>query len=683
MFTVRQYRFRRIAIRVTVTVITCMMFGCEDGGKQRPQVEDGPLISRDQSDEGGSGQSSNTAVALTAKDEPSASNVRSDGYIERLIAAGWDRRAAESVVELNAEWFDIQAAENPGGLEIQLKLLAALGEYRDLHGFIADHPETAGLLAAAGNPRLVADSLRVADNNGEYFRMSGLYVQHADPHDAASLALALKSNQDLICALHRRGLWGSEAIFIFDRDEAGNAYEMWLRDAISGKLAVSDDDLAGFLNLVMRHGTAIRERMRDDNDFRRRFRSDLWPKLARVVASQEGAFEHYLDEPRVWDLLALDNGEELLKRCGLVAIDLLYGYPEIDHPAYPKPLHDEIIQILLRREELPIHSLMKFRHEPAFHRLLQRSVSLETRSAALAKLVQAGPNYPSTLAFYDRLSDSALAEEVGPTPSGPLTWVPLYYTVYEVPKKLLQGREPTWMDLFSAAADAIFIVPDLFSGGQTAVARKALVAGGRKAAERAALKLAEKGAEKVFVTTLRDTGLELAKKRLGREVATRLSERELVNWSVSGLLSQMQQAVVSTVGKATTFEITKPVQFMFQYAGAGRQTWRRLTNLEARLFMRGDAKVFVRVANVPVAVLGTRGAALLNQTAEDLSIGAAAESEPGQEVLRSVFEKAISARDQLIAWQKNVSAWWLHHASAIDHNERSSPRQDGVEQGTE
>ncbi len=607
----------------------------------------------------------------TPPDQSAARNNDSTQYVDRLTAAGWEQRAAESVVELNAEWFAIQKEENPAGLEIQLKFLSNLGKHPDLHGFLVDHPETAGLLASASDPQLVAESLRFAANNrannSDYHRVTGLYVQHASARDVTDIALLLKDNHDLICMLLGRGLLGCEALFIFDRESLeADEYETWLREIIESKSAASDEDLASFVNLVMRHGPAIRGRMREDEDFRQRFRSVLWPKLTNVVASQQGSFEHYLDEERIWDLLARENGEVLLRRCGLLPIDLLYGYPEIDHPAYPESLHERIIQILLRRKELAIHSLMKFRREPQFHKLLQRDLSPDTRSAALAQLHRSGTNYPEKLALYERLGDSALAEEVGPPPSGIITWVPFYYTLYEVPKKRLQGREPTGMDLFSAAVDPLFLIVDVATGGGTVAARKVLFAGGKEASKRVGKEMAEKGVGKVFVTTLRDTGLDLARNRVGKEVAEKLGEKGLVVWRISGAISQMQQMVKSTIGKLTTFEITNAVQFMSRYSGVGRETWKRLTGMEARLFMRGDAKVFVRIGNVPVAFIGTRSAALLNSTAQDLSIGAMAESDPGQDALHGGVKLVLSAKEQLRKWQQNVSAWWLLNASAID-----------------
>jgi hypothetical protein len=137
----------------------------------------------------------------------------------------------------------------------------------------------------------------------------------------------------------------------------------------------------------------------------------------------------------------------------------------------------------------------------------------------------------------------------------------------------------------------------------------------------------------------------------------------------------MQQAVRSAIGKATTFEITRPVQFMFRYSGLNRETVKRSTGLEARLFMRGDAKVFVRLTNVANAVVGSRSAAFFERTAQDLALGMAFESQPGQEIVHEGINLLASAREQLRAWKQNVSAWWLLHASrdtpdAQSHDER-------------
>ena len=157
-------------------------------------------------------------------------------------------------------------------------------------------------------------------------------------------------------------------------------------------------------------------------------------------------------------------------RCGLLAIDLLYGHPEI--PGYPKSyeksLHPRLIQLLLHGDGRVIDGLYKYRNRPLFSKILSRPLSTETIRSTIFKLNNAGPAYTSLLTGYDKMTDAGLAEEVGPPGPGgwiPYEWIPLYYTVYEVPRKIMQGRDPSTMDWVQAAIDPFFLVIDLLARG--------------------------------------------------------------------------------------------------------------------------------------------------------------------------------------------------------------------------
>jgi len=575
---------------------------------------------------------------------------RGETLIADLVHSGWRADAARAVVELNEEWFGIQREENPARHSRQVALLHRLGKYPELSGFLVAHPETAGLLAGTDDPPRIAGTF--PDTAPDYDLIAACYVQHAAPDDAARLGEALARHRDLILDFRRRGLIGVEVIFMFDRDApAVDAYDLWLRETLEPHAEWSADELSSFANLAMRHGPDLRRRMRGAPEFSSRFRGDLWPELVRVASRDQNMFEKYLDDTRVWDLLLLEQGEQLLRGSGLLAVDLLYGYREIGHDPYPEGLRDRVAQLLLRGDERTIHALLRYRTEALFHKLISRPLTTDALRAALGRLYQAGPGYPELLAKFDRLSDTALTEEVGPPSSGLIVWIPFYYTVYEVPKKLIQGRDPSAMDWFSAIADPAFLVIDITSGGGSKAVRETVSKGGRT--------VMEKGAEKVWVTTLRNTGLELARNQLGKEVVEGLGERELAGWTVTQTLSGVQQAVRDAMGRATTFEITKPVQFMYRYSGVGREAWRRWAGMEARLFMRGDARVFVRLSNVAGAVVGSRTAAFFDRTAKDLAIGAVAESEPGQNVIEASARGVLSAKEQLGQWRRQVSAWWM------------------------
>jgi hypothetical protein len=359
-------------------------------------------------------------------------------------------------------------------------------------------------------------------------------------------------------------------------------------------------------------------------------------------------FEHFLDDERIWDLLALDTGEMLLTERGLLAIDLLFGYPQFGRPAYPPRLHDQVTQILLKGNETTILALQHFRAERRFHRLLERSLPAGTLVAAIEHLFANASNYVNLLNTYDRLSDTALIDEVGPPPTGLVTWIPFYYTVYEVPKKLLQGREINGGDCFDALLDPAFLVVDLYSMGSASAVKSAI-----------------KGSKQVMRTTLRNSS-ELAAKSLGHAVSRNLTREQLLKWTITQAISNAQTSIAHAFRHGLTADITRPVQFMFGMCGSSAKTCKYLTGLEARLFMRQDARVTIHFTHLPSAIANTR----LGQVLIDTSLNALAESESVQSVLayslRGALENWKGFHDEMAAWREQVSLWWLLHAEQVD-----------------
>src|SRR5262249_25541999 len=148
-------------------------------------------------------------------------------------------------------------------------------------------------------------------------------------------------------------------------------------------------------------------RLDRDEPFRKRFREVLWPRLMRVIDRNDQALELYLDEPHLWELLGLIEGEELLARHGLLPVPLLFG-PE----AYPKDFHEHVTRALLAGNGTTFEALTagKFRKEPLFRKLLQRHLPGPVLSAALNKLQDAGSSYSSLLRKFDEWDDEVLAE---------------------------------------------------------------------------------------------------------------------------------------------------------------------------------------------------------------------------------------------------------------------------------
>lgn len=587
---------------------------------------------------------------------PIVNNATIDLVKQELLNAKWKKEAAEAVVQLNSEFFKIQQEENPNGLKSNLKQLCGLGKHPEFMSLIISHPELASLLARANDPSAIAKCFEKVSID-DYPILASIFVQFCDLDDATLVASALENSRDLICNLSRHGQLNSEVLFMFDHKKPGaQEYSKWLSEVIKTKISDSEE-FASFYHLMLIQGPLIRKKMEQDEIFRNTFSIKLWPRLVRIAKEQKAMFEIYfqLNDQRLWDILALPSGEELVKRLGPLPINILYGDIELNHNPYPKELHDIIIQILLNKHnnEAVINALFKFRNETLFKNLLGKKLSPESLTVICNKLIESDTSYPNLLTKYDKLDNKALSDEVGPPPSGVITWVPFYYTLYEVPKKIMQGREPTGMDLFSAGADPLFLVIDILSGGGAAVGRKAVLTGGKA--------VAEKGAEKAFVVTLKTTGLEIAEKQLSKKVAEKLTDKELVQFTITGLLAQMKSSISSAVGKATTFEITKPLKLLFELSGVGQKTWKQMTGLDAKIFMRGDAKVFVRLGNVPKVMLGTKIIAFLNRASSDVALGTVVESDPGKNAIEGGVKTIVAAKEKIIKteWQQHISAWWL------------------------
>ncbi len=556
---------------------------------------------------------------------------------DHLVGAGWPRGATNAVVTLNTRWFCRLSEDDPEELKRQRVMLQQLGQFPQVFDMLEHRPEVAGLLAQSDDPTAVADSLR---DDGHYDLLSSLYVRHIAPEDAQALARVWDRHGGLIARLTQRGLTGAELVFMGGEEEqpGDREYGSWLDAYCKESLSRPDEELAAAVGLVLIHGPTLRHRLEDDAEFRRTFLEELWPRYTRVVVEAHLGPETFVWAPEIWDLLRLPHGEALVRRWGLLGIDLLFS----PQGAYPKDLHPELIQMLLHGDNAKIGALHRFRAEPLLHHILRRGgLSKSNRLAFLDLLNQPSVDGFETLKVFDQYGDRAFAEELGPPVSGPVTWIPLYYTVYEVPKKVLQGRPVPMIEVMQAVADPVlFLLP------------------GAKGAEKAA-----SGALKA---TLVGRARQLAVKQLGVQPAKKLTEKELTPWLLTEILAQIQRPIAAALAKHSTLEITGPVRFLYRTSGVGRTSFRRLTDMEARLFMRGDARVFIRLDK---ALAGMVAGRFLNETAQAAGIGAAVESPLGQNAVQNVISNVRENGSDLLeaseSWQEHVSAWWLMNATKM------------------
>ena len=153
--------------------------------------------------------------------------------------------------------------------------------------------------------------------------------------------------------------------------------------------------------------------------------------------------------------------------------------------------------------------------------------------------------------------------------------------------------------------------------------------------------------------------MKAAGKKLSQKAAQRLAEKGMEKqarrWAVTHVFTEMQRqyrTAMKAIEKYAAIDITAPTQFFFKSGKMGRESFRRFTTLEARVFMRGDAKVFVHVDRLAC----TKAKEYLNGWLKEQA--------------RDIVTDAVEHQ----RWQKNVSAWWLlNSGDSVDLQVQTEP----------
>jgi len=582
-----------------------------------------------------------------------------DNLKAQFTKMGWTPKAAHAVINLNKEWLSIQQAENPKGFEKQVYLLKQLGKHSDFMPLFESRPETASLLAAAYNPERLANILREDDC---YNIITGLFTQHVAPDDTAALADALYIHSHLICQLINRGLIGSQALFIFPRNnKAAQEYDRWLTEILENALGESEEQLSTIMNLLFEQGSKIRSKMIDNQEFHYSFRK-LWAKFVRVTNKTETPFELYLSDEHLWDLLALPKGEQLLTQWlwflsleqvnNLTPAEVLFG-----DQAYPKVLHRFIIDAILEKNSNSLIALLYFGRTPPFLKFMRRNLLNNIKQKAFNVLLALGENSAAAkLEDWNKASNADLYSEL----------VKGDISTFHTFKKIVQGREVSGGEAFWAAADVVDIGYTIATFGTGAIISSSVKLGAKAAVKHQIKKeFKSKMAERI--------------KKVSSKIIS--NNKLLTSFAKTRIFSKMQtigvHATTTVTAKHATFDIKPVLEFAFKKMNVNRTTIKRINkNWDARLFMRRDAKVLIQVDHRKLA----KGACLFFQITKLIGVVGNV-GNVGEQVycgLNEGFEKVEriakvttgiknfnSATNgmKFRAWQKNNSAWWLMNAS--------------------
>lgn len=591
-----------------------------------------------------------TREASTAADREAAFQ---PGLISRLKAAGWTEAAAEGVVNINSDRYVLFRESAPGVLEREIADYEALRPEGRVILFLEKYPEMAGVLLLAHDSAEVADGILNCDQEEDRERIIGSFAKYTDHADITRWAEAVARHGRCIVGLLRRcPAWPVDALFIFPTSNTAVAeeYGLWLEEVFDpAALPASDEEAISLIEFVLAAGPEVRKRMGADAKFRAAFRGFIWPAFSRCVrrgaeAGERAAWELFSTTPHVWDLMQRTDGEALFQRTGLLSADLLYG----PNAVLPE-LREKAAQLLLLGNQGLVERAFEgaWSRHPHFRRLmLERHLSDERLLAACHKLASE-PDPDALLARWNRISDSALAEDVGPAPEGVLTMVP-GFAVYYAGKKLLQGRTVGWMDGVGVAGDAVTL----------------LTLGTGKL-------FMESGKQMTYVAArqkLRQEAVKDIARLTAREFAEQAGEKELGSFIVHHSLRLLPTKLKDRMLQSAVVDVTDLVQGGFRIAeraGFGRESFKKVTQLEARIFMRQDAKVCV---SVPSVIAGNHPAArFLNATALNGAFDAAVRTQPVQD--GAVLAMRV-AHDETQRWRQHLACWWAGNATgAFDQSE--------------
>ncbi|MCK5662890.1 MAG: hypothetical protein KAI17_05355, partial [Thiotrichaceae bacterium] len=529
-----------------------------------------------------------------------------DYALHEFIKAGWSRDAANAVVAVNKAWFNSLKQEHPNDFYQQINLLKKLKPSSIISRFVRLHPETAGLVAVSENPILL---IKILKKPACYNALTSFFALHASHTEIQLLTQALEKHRDLMCKLALRGISNSETVFIFSRNTQGaREYDAWLERVFDKYLRHSNKQLAEIVFFMIKNGPDIRKRLDKENYFYKHFRKTLWPALERVV-DKNGAFEWLANDPYIWDLLALKDGERLLNKWGLGPISLLFGEGSL------QPI---IIEILLEGDDNTVEALFRYKNEPLFRNLMRRPLSANTQAALANKLLKICPNYPEQacpglphhLRYFASITDDvALAEEVGILPAGPITWIPFHGSYYAI-KKMTEGRDITGEDLLNMGLDALSFIPSaLFAKPFSGVAHPL---------------------KKGVVFKVSAVGLSFTPYRyhlvkpLGKFAIRTGSRTHQILASEPIQLPSKQRDNFMTFGQ----KVIKPIE--------KHSVCQILVEFKTSVFMRKDTKVVMKPS---------RGLS--------------------SHFFQETAEKALSihTKQEKLAWQQNISAWWLMNAA--------------------
>lgn len=547
-------------------------------------------------------------------------------------------------MEVNEHRLKATAEVAPELVEREVRLLCQMKPEGKVLRLIEKHPEATGILLLAHKKEpLAAAILGAPEPDQDMLVASYLFSTTGTEVEQWTQAVARHPGpialfQRRCAALPYQGLFSYLGATPSLQPEARHIYGQWLDEVLAlPVISQSDERMQSRLNFAATCGPEVRRRLASDPAFRENFLEAIWPRFREsmidLTQSQgkdsQDVFAYCGGEPLVWDFFKREDSATLFKQVGMEAVLLLEGRDAL-RPDIQKVVVPMWSKGIL---ELP-QRLQRFQDNRDFLtlvRLLQDEADWPLLNGACIQLEQKQEQWPAEAAYFAGLSKSALNKEIHPEAPSMIPGAALF----SLGARFLDGRRVGAGDWLGAGLDVVDFAVVIASVGTSEVLTTAAKAGIKQTLRTAA----EESAEKIAGRTLKD-----------------LSERKSTEWTqglVNEALTRLPGQVREAVVRAGVVDITEPVKAGFQLSrnlGMGREPFKSLSGMEARLFMRQDGRVFINFTNV--ITNPSPAASFLTRTIENGVL----QSSP-------VEDSATEAAALLHQWKEDVSAWWTGHAT--------------------
>lgn len=574
------------------------------------------------------------SLILAAEGQTRDSSPLDEGVISKLRDKGhWSVKAAELYWVVNRKRIEATDSVAPELLEKELRLLCTLQPEGKVVRILEDHPESSGLLLLATEPADVATIIMDAPAS-EQETLLASYWHCTNGTVVRQWTDVVRRHRSLIAFFQQKcGAIPYQSIFAYQESmrvaEAREIYAQWLEDVLApAVLSQSDETLSSRLHFVTTSGGSLRRRLEGDSAFRKTFAAEVWPRFREAMVhlcqnnpAQEDVFYLCGGEPLVWEFFQREDATRLFKQVGMEAVILLCG---------PDALHMDVRSVVAAMWaqgilDLP-QAMQRYQKDAHFRELvsmLSAPSDWPLLNGVCKRLNDSEASWTSDAAYLSRLSKRALEKEVHAVEPSSSPGAALF----SLAERFLDGRRVGFQEVFGAGMDVFDLASVAATGGGVLVAKKAL--------QQTLKSGVKEGLEKLTGRTIKELGKDAPRAEWSQALAKKA-------------MAQLPGSIQKTMVKGGLVDITSPIKAGFDLSrrlGLGLEPFKKVSGLDARVFMRRDGRVFINFAGA--LTQPSPAASFLTRTIENAGLN----SEPAKDVAGEVGRA-------LLEWKENISAWW-------------------------